>query len=117
MRATRTNHTALVAAARSGDRRALDELVLAYLPFVYTIVRRALGGRPDVDDVVQDVMLRAVRQLRTLREPDSFRPWLTAITLRHVSTHLHNEHLAAERMSPIDELAELPDAEADVEGL
>ncbi|MFD0578486.1 sigma factor [Dactylosporangium darangshiense] len=37
----------------------------AHLPLVYTIVRRALAGRPGaVDDVVQETMLRALRQLR-----------------------------------------------------
>lgn len=117
MRATRTNDAALIVAAQSGDRRALDELVMVYLPLVYTIVGRAMGERSDVDDVVQEIMLRAVRQLRTLRDPDNFRPWLAAIAMRHVSTHMHREHLAAERISALDDVGDVPDADADVEGL
>src|SRR5436190_1654351 len=97
MRATRANEKALILAAQAGDERALDELVLLHLPFVYTVVCRALGGHPDADDVVQDIMLRAVQQLPTLRDPASFRPWLTAIALRRVSTHLHRQHLAVAR--------------------
>jgi RNA polymerase sigma factor (sigma-70 family) len=116
MRATRTSDSALVVAAQSGDHRALDELVTTHLPLVYTVVRRGMVGRPDVDDVVQDVMIRAVRELPRLRDPDSFRAWLTAIALRHVSTHLHHERVAVERTSALDELAEEPD-DADVEGL
>lgn len=117
MRATRTNDTALIVAAQSGDRRALDELVISYLPLVYTFVGRALGARTDVDDVVQEIMLRAVRQLRMLRDPDNFRPWLATIAMRHVSTHLHREHVTAERISALDEVGDVPDAAADVEGL
>ena len=117
MRATRTSENALIAAALSGDRRALDELVAAYLPLVYTIVRRALGRQPDVDDVVQDVMLRAVRQLHLLRDPERFRPWLAAIAVHQVSTHLRRERTAQRRLAALDQVAELPDEDADVEAV
>ncbi|MEE6261646.1 sigma-70 family RNA polymerase sigma factor [Plantactinospora sonchi] len=117
MRATRTAETSLVLAAQAGDQQALDELITAYLPMVYTIVRRALSGDPDVDDVVQETMLRALRELRMLRTPDSFRPWLVAIALRQVSTHLHRRQTTAVRAVALDEVTEVPDVGADVEGL
>ncbi|MCG7204396.1 RNA polymerase sigma factor [Streptomyces arenae] len=75
---------ATVAAAQAGDRRALDELVEGWLPLVYNVVGRALNGHADVDDVVQETMLRAVGSLGTLRDPDSFRSWLVAIAMRQV---------------------------------
>ncbi|MGW7527414.1 RNA polymerase sigma factor [Streptomyces sp. NPDC054783] len=73
-----------VVAAQAGDRRALDELVAGWLPLVYNIVGRALNGHADVDDVVQETMLRAVGNLGSLRDPDSFRSWLVAIAMRQV---------------------------------
>ncbi|MDY7088620.1 MAG: sigma-70 family RNA polymerase sigma factor [Actinomycetota bacterium] len=76
--------TAVVIAARDGDPVAVDRLVAGYLPLVYTIVGRALEGHADVDDVVQDVMLRVLRNLGDLREPQAFRSWLVAITVRQV---------------------------------
>ncbi|MFJ9566577.1 RNA polymerase sigma factor [Streptomyces fuscichromogenes] len=75
---------ATVAAAQAGDRRALDELVEGWLPLVYNVVGRALNGHADVDDVVQETMLRAVDNLGTLRDPDSFRSWLVAIAMRQI---------------------------------
>ncbi|MEU4241149.1 sigma-70 family RNA polymerase sigma factor [Actinoplanes sp. NPDC026619] len=75
---------ATVIAARAGDPAAIDRLVAGYLPLVYTIVGRALEGHADVDDVVQEVMLRVLRNLGDLREPESFRSWLVAITVRQV---------------------------------
>jgi RNA polymerase sigma factor (sigma-70 family) len=116
MRATTWDETSLVVAAQAGDPRALDELVGAYLPLVYTVVRRALSGHPDVDDIVQETMLRALRELRVLRAPESFRPWLVAIAMRQVSTHLHRRHVATERATSLDELAGEPDPDADFEG-
>ena len=78
---------ALVVAARSGDPQALDALVGAYLPLIYNIVGRSLDAPADVDDVVQDVMLQMVRDLRQVREPGAFRSWLVAIAMRQVRGH------------------------------
>ncbi|UOB09929.1 sigma-70 family RNA polymerase sigma factor [Streptomyces sp. HP-A2021] len=75
---------AVITAAQSGDRQALDELVAGWLPLVYNIVGRALNGHADVDDVVQETMLRAVDNLGSLRDPDSFRSWLVAIAMRQI---------------------------------
>ncbi|MEY9994662.1 RNA polymerase sigma factor (sigma-70 family) [Streptomyces sp. V4I8] len=73
-----------IAAAQAGDRQALDELVEGWLPLVYNVVGRALNGHADVDDVVQETMLRAVDNLGSLRDPDSFRSWLVAIAMRQI---------------------------------
>ncbi|MEU8813297.1 sigma-70 family RNA polymerase sigma factor [Actinoplanes sp. NPDC048796] len=86
---------ATVIAARAGDPVAVDRLVAGYLPLVYTIVGRALEGHADVDDVVQDVMLRVLRNLGDLREPEAFRSWLVAITVRQV-----RERFRARRGAP-----------------
>ncbi|MEU6912647.1 RNA polymerase sigma factor [Streptomyces olindensis] len=74
----------VITAAQAGDRQALDELVAGWLPLVYNIVGRALNGHADVDDVVQETMLRAVDHLGSLRDPDSFRSWLVAIAMRQI---------------------------------
>ncbi|OIJ68492.1 sigma-70 family RNA polymerase sigma factor [Streptomyces mangrovisoli] len=74
----------VVTAARAGDRPALEHLVAQCLPLVYNIVGRALNGHADVDDVVQETLLRMVRGLPTLRDPSAFRSWLVAITVRQV---------------------------------
>ncbi|MFI6934495.1 RNA polymerase sigma factor [Streptomyces sp. NPDC050287] len=80
-----TRHwSSTIAAAQAGDRQALDELVAGWLPLVYNIVGRALNGHADVDDVVQETMLRAVGNLGSLRDPDSFRSWLVAIAMRQI---------------------------------
>jgi RNA polymerase sigma factor (sigma-70 family) len=117
MRVGGTTEASLVAAAQAGDRRALDELVAAGLPLVYTIVRQVLNGHPDADDVVQDVMLRALRQLPTLRKPESFRSWLTAIAVNQISTHLHRRTADAGRAVPLDQATTVPDPHAAFEDL
>ncbi|MET9953813.1 sigma-70 family RNA polymerase sigma factor [Streptomyces sp. NPDC006339] len=75
---------ALVEAARAGDARAGDDLVRACLPLVYNIVGRALDGHADVDDVVQETMVRALDGLTGLRDPARFRSWLVAIAMNRI---------------------------------
>jgi RNA polymerase sigma factor (sigma-70 family) len=106
----------LVVAARAGDASAMDRLARRHLPMVYNLVRRALQGDPAVDDVVQDVMVLALRQLSDLRSPGSFRSWLAAIAVRQVGSHLARDDAAARRTVPLDLVLGRPDAGAEVEG-
>ena len=117
MRVGGTIDTGLVAAAQAGDTRAMDELLGTSLPLVYTIVRRTLNGHADADDVVQDIMLRAFRQLPSLRRPESFRSWLTAIAVHQVSSHLHRRTTTARGVAPLDEAIGLPDPDTAIEDL
>jgi RNA polymerase sigma factor (sigma-70 family) len=103
----------LLAAARAGDHCALETLVRSSLPVVYTIVRRALGGGPDVDDVVQDTMLRVLRELRALRAPESFRAWLMTIATRQVGTYLERLRTDARRIAALDDVLDAPEPDAE----
>jgi RNA polymerase sigma factor (sigma-70 family) len=100
----------LVTAAREGDTHAQDALVNAYLPLVYNIVGRALNGSVDVDDVVQETMLRALDGLGELRTPERFRSWLVAIAMNQVRAHWQNRRFAPGTM---EEAADLADPGAD----
>lgn len=77
----------LVCAARDGDARAMERLVALHLPLIYGIVGRALNGHADADDLVQETMLRIVRGLSELRDPERFRSWAVAIAYREIQQH------------------------------
>ncbi|MER6413866.1 sigma-70 family RNA polymerase sigma factor [Streptomyces humidus] len=98
--------TALVTAARAGDQAAQDALVGEYLPLVYNIVGRALNGSVDVDDVVQDTMLRALDSLGALRDPESFRSWLVAIAMNQVRAHWNRRQPTGAAVDEADEVAD-----------
>jgi RNA polymerase sigma-70 factor (ECF subfamily) len=72
----------LIAAARAGDRDAFGHLYARYARMVHGIALTRLGSQ-DADDVVQEVFVRAMEQLRTLRDLHAFGGWLAAIA-RHV---------------------------------
>ncbi|KAA6213490.1 sigma-70 family RNA polymerase sigma factor [Streptomyces albofaciens JCM 4342] len=108
-------HAELVVAAQAGDDRAREKLIAAYLPLLYNIVGRALSGHADVDDVVQETLLRVVRDLPDLRAPESFRSWLVSITLRQINTHRYRQRSLADRTTVIDEALRTPRAGAALE--
>jgi RNA polymerase sigma-70 factor (ECF subfamily) len=69
---------ALVAAVRAGDRDAFGRLYDAYSRMVHGILlARVPYG--EVDDLVQDVFLVALRKIDSLRDANAFGPWLAMI--------------------------------------
>ncbi len=68
----------LVEAARGGDREAFGRLYHLYGRMVHGILL-ARVARDDVDDLVQEVFLKALRQVASLRDPRAFGAWLGMI--------------------------------------
>jgi RNA polymerase sigma factor (sigma-70 family) len=66
----------LVLAARAGDRRAWDALVVRFGGLVRAVARSFRLGPSDVDDVFQITWLRLVTNLDGIREPDRVGAWL-----------------------------------------
>ncbi|RIV40586.1 sigma-70 family RNA polymerase sigma factor [Micromonospora radicis] len=100
----------LVARAQSGDRVAREQLIAAHLPLLYNIVGRALNGHADIDDVVQETLVRVIRDLPALRAPESFRSWLVAIAVRQIATHRQRVRTAVDRATVVDTADLLPTA-------
>ncbi len=68
----------LVVAAREGDRGAFGRLYERYARMVHGIL---LGRVPvgEVEDLVQDVFVAAMRQVHTLRDVKCFGGWLATV--------------------------------------
>jgi RNA polymerase sigma-70 factor (ECF subfamily) len=71
--------SALVAAARRGERRAFESLARAHLRACYAVALAVLGSAPDAEDVAQDALVAAFDRLDDCREPERFSGWLTQI--------------------------------------
>jgi RNA polymerase sigma-70 factor (ECF subfamily) len=69
---------ALVAAARDGDRAAFGRLHDRFAPMVHGILLSRVP-RGEVEDLLQEVFLKALRQLESLRDADAFGAWLARI--------------------------------------
>lgn len=72
----------LVQLAQSGDREALGALMREFQPLVYGVVMRRLRNSAEAAEVTQDVLVRVLRKLDQLREPERFVGWLKRIAIR-----------------------------------
>jgi RNA polymerase sigma-70 factor (ECF subfamily) len=77
--AQETDVLSLVSAARNGDRGAFGRLYERYARMVHGILL-ARVPLPEVDDLVQDVFVQAMRQVHTLRDVSCFGGWLATVT-------------------------------------
>lgn len=72
----------LVHAAQSGDRGALEQLLVRHQPQLWRYARRMCDSAVDAEDVMQDALLAAVRGFAGYRGEAALRTWLLSIT-RH----------------------------------
>jgi RNA polymerase sigma-70 factor (ECF subfamily) len=70
------------------DPRDFDALYRRYAPYVAAIAARIMGRDSELDDLVQDAFLNALRGLRGLREPAAIKGWLAKITVRLATRRL-----------------------------
>jgi RNA polymerase sigma-70 factor (ECF subfamily) len=99
----------LVAAAQAGDRAAYGRLYDRFAPMVYGLLL-ARVPRSDVDDLVQDVFLQAMRRLSSLRSAEAFGGWLATIARNRARDHWRRGEDTVELP---DDVAGAPHPEAD----
>ncbi|MHA6763851.1 sigma-70 family RNA polymerase sigma factor [Streptacidiphilus sp. PAMC 29251] len=104
-------HERVAEAAVQGDREAREALVSGYLPLVYNVVGRAAESDLDVDDIVQETMLRIITGLPAVRQLESLRSWIVAICLRQLSEA--RRQARSQRLHLAPPLAEQADPAAD----
>ncbi len=88
-----SNELMLVCTARRGDKEAIQTLLGRNWGWLKGLVYSVLGDGKDLDDVMQEVCLRVITGIRTLREPERFRAWL-AILARHEAIKHHRRQKA-----------------------
>src|SRR6185503_15966331 len=101
----------LVRAVRRGEQEAFARLYSLYAPMVHGIVLARVPWS-EVDDLVQDVFLVALKKLNSLREDAAFGGWLAMIA-RNRAMDFHRRKRETEELS--DDLASQSRSESDRE--
>ena len=97
---------ALVVAARAGEKWAQEALFRRHARMVNGLAYRLLGSDHELDDLVQESFLAALRSLDRLAQPQAFAAWLGSITVRHAHKLLRKRKLLSRlglrRSSPVE---------------
>jgi RNA polymerase sigma-70 factor (ECF subfamily) len=103
-----TDKRALVAAAQAGDERAFRELVEPYRRTLEIHAYRMLGSPHDVEDVVQETLLRAWKALDNFERRSSVETWLYRIATNACLDELERRPRRPELVEPFpdDRLSE-----------
>lgn len=75
------------------DVRDVDGLYRRFAPYVAAIATRLLGRDDEVDDLVQDVFLHALRGLAQLRDAQAVKGWLAKVAVRLALRRLRRRRL------------------------
>jgi len=92
----------LVGAARVGDRSAFGLLYDRYARMVHGILLCRVPPR-EVDDLVQEVFLLALRKLDSLRDLSRFGAWLGTITRNRANDYYRNASRVEQPIEPAEE--------------
>lgn len=65
----------------SGKSERFQELVKPHLPVVSSVVRHKMGNHVEVEDVLQEALLKAFTRLPQFRFEANFRTWFTQIAI------------------------------------
>jgi len=84
---------ALVVAARGGETWAQEALFRRHARMAIGLAHRLMPGDADVDDLIQDVFVSALRRLGTLQNPQAFAAWLGSIVVNAASKRLRRRRL------------------------
>ena len=73
--------TALVTAAKAGDQRAFEALVVRYRKRIFALALHITGSASEADDIAQDVFLKAYRALPQFEGRSQFFTWVYRMTV------------------------------------
>src|SRR5262249_6506426 len=71
----------LIAAVRSGDTASFEPLIRKYQPRIFAMARRYCRNESEVEDIVQEVFIKAYQKLPTYRAEAPFEHWLMRLAV------------------------------------
>lgn len=93
----------LIMSIKTGDKKALAELVEKHKKLAFRTALGMVGNREDAYDISQEAFLRVYRSAGTYDQKQPFLPWFHAIIANLSKTWLKRRQVAAKRSLPLEE--------------
>ena len=87
---------ALIERIRAGERDLFMELVRPYQKLVYSMALSIIKSEPDAEDISQEALFKAFKNLRQFRGECKFSTWIIQITLNEARHRVRKQQRARE---------------------
>ena len=98
--------TELIAAVLNGDAASFEGLIRKYQPKVFATARRYARRESEVEDIVQEVFIKAFQKLASYRREAPFEHWLMRMAVRtcydYLRAHQRNRETPMSEMTVQD---------------
>ena len=88
----------IIAAVLQGDAASFEPLVAKYSPRVFATARRYARRESEIEDIVQEIWMKAFQKLASFRGDAPFEHWLMRLTVRtcydFLRAHRRNREMA-----------------------
>jgi RNA polymerase sigma-70 factor (ECF subfamily) len=91
----------LVRETLAGQREAAGEIYDRYFPLVLGIVRDGSFSSSESDELMQEIFLRVLSHLRSLRQPDHLAGWIVQIARNQVTDFQRRWAVTRQREGPV----------------
>ncbi len=102
-----TTEADLIAAVLKGDAASFEPLIQKYSPRVFATARRYARRESEVEDIVQEVWLKAYQKLSSYRGEAPFEHWLMRLAVRtcydSLRSHQRNRETAFSELSDAED--------------
>jgi RNA polymerase sigma-70 factor (ECF subfamily) len=72
----------IIHAVLDGDAQSFEEIITRYQPRVFATIRKYARRDSEVEDIAQEVFIKAFRKLHTFRAEAPFEHWIMRLTVR-----------------------------------
>src|SRR3954449_6690291 len=91
----------LIAAVLKGDASSFEPLIEKYSPRVFATARRYARRESEIEDIVQEVWLKAYQKLASFRGEAPFEHWLMRLAVRTCYDFLRSHQRNRESACPL----------------
>jgi RNA polymerase sigma-70 factor (ECF subfamily) len=74
------------------DEHACEELIRRYYGVLRQLVKYKVPARTDIDDIVQEVMIKVITKIDQLRDPSKFKPWIYRIVRSQIQDYFRTAY-------------------------
>lgn len=101
------NEAELIAAVLKGDAASFEPLVQRYSPRLFATARRYARRESEIEDIVQEVWLKAYQKLSSFRGEAPFEHWLMRLAVRtcydFLRAHQRNRESSFSELSNVED--------------